>query len=578
MEKFYSIEKNVQMLIYLLKAHGIRKVVASPGTTNITFVGSLQNDLDFEIYSAADERSACYIACGLAAETQEPVVITCTGATASRNYIPGLTEAFYRKLPILAVTATQHTGRIGQNIPQVIDRSVQIKDTVKYSLQLPVIHDEEDAWAYGVKINEALLELRHHGGGPVHINLTTQYSKEFSVKSLPPVKIIHRICYNDALPSIKGKKIAIFVGAHLAWNDSLTSAVDSFCETYNAVVFCDHSSNYQGKYRVFFSLVGSQALYQSKLNHVDLLIDIGDISGAYCVPVANEVWRVNPDGIVRDTYRKLTNVFEMQEKDFFQAYADDSREKNVEYYKDCCQEYKWIYQQIPELPFSNIWVAQHTCQKLPQNSVLHLGILNTLRSWNFFDTPLSIRNYVNTGGFGIDGDVSALVGASLADKDMLYFGVVGELAFFYDMNVLGNRHVGSNIRLMLINNGLGVEFRNYNHPANRFGEDADAYMAAAGHYGNKSADLVRHYATDLGFEYLSASNKEEFEKHISHFLTQQKLDKPILFEIFTNKQDESDALYQINHLITSKKEETKQLARNILGEKGIKLAKKFLRR
>ena len=113
MEKHYTAERNVQIVIALMKAHGVRYVVASPGTTNITLVGSLQQDPFFKIFSSVDERSAAYMACGIAAETGEPVALSCTGATASRNYMPGLTEAYYRKLPILAITSTQHTGRIG---------------------------------------------------------------------------------------------------------------------------------------------------------------------------------------------------------------------------------------------------------------------------------------------------------------------------------------------------------------------------------------------------------------------------------------------------------------------------------
>ena len=122
-QKFYTVEKGQQILISLLKQHGIRKVIASPGTTNITFVASMMNDPFFEIYSSVDERSAAYLAVGMAEETGEAVVLSCTGATASRNYIPGLTEAYYRKLPILAVTATQNENRIGHMIPQGIDRS-----------------------------------------------------------------------------------------------------------------------------------------------------------------------------------------------------------------------------------------------------------------------------------------------------------------------------------------------------------------------------------------------------------------------------------------------------------------------
>ena len=40
----YTVEKHTQILISLLKAHNIRKIIASPGSTNICFVGSLQND------------------------------------------------------------------------------------------------------------------------------------------------------------------------------------------------------------------------------------------------------------------------------------------------------------------------------------------------------------------------------------------------------------------------------------------------------------------------------------------------------------------------------------------------------
>ena len=99
MKTHYTDEKNTQIVLGLLKAHGIRKVVASPGTTNIRLVASMQQDEWFEMYSSVDERSAAYIACGLAAQSGEPVVLSCTGATASRNYMPGLTEALYLLLP-----------------------------------------------------------------------------------------------------------------------------------------------------------------------------------------------------------------------------------------------------------------------------------------------------------------------------------------------------------------------------------------------------------------------------------------------------------------------------------------------
>ena len=59
--KKYSSELSVLYLVALLKEHKIRKVIASPGTTNLSFVASLQYDSFFEVYSCVDERSAAYM-------------------------------------------------------------------------------------------------------------------------------------------------------------------------------------------------------------------------------------------------------------------------------------------------------------------------------------------------------------------------------------------------------------------------------------------------------------------------------------------------------------------------------------
>lgn len=107
----YTTESNVQIIVSLLKAHGIHLAVASTGTTNMCLVGSLQNDPYFTVYSSVDERSAAYMACGLSEQTGESVVLSCTGATASRNYYPGLTEAYYKKLPVIAITSHQRYGK-----------------------------------------------------------------------------------------------------------------------------------------------------------------------------------------------------------------------------------------------------------------------------------------------------------------------------------------------------------------------------------------------------------------------------------------------------------------------------------
>lgn len=570
MDKFYSAERNVQILVALLKAHGIRYVIASPGTTNINFVASVQCDPFFKVFSSVDERSAAYLACGIASQSGEPVVLSCTGATASRNYISGLTEAHYRKLPILAVTSTQNPINVGHLVPQVIDRSRQQADTVEETILLNMVRSKDEEWDCEIKTNRALLALSHHGGGPVHINLETGYNLDFSLRELPPARKIDRIMPHQDFPELPdGKRIGVFVGAHQPFDDALTMAVDAFCAANDAVVFCDVTSGYHGAYEFHPALLASQFNWGKDPIRPNLMIHIGEVSGDYSMDnlKPDEVWRVNPDGELRDRFKRLTHVFEMEEITFFQHYSQMT--VKLHSYLDTCQKFhQQALAALPaELPFSNVWIAQQSASKVPDGSVLHVGILNSLRCWNFFDLPKGVTTACNVGGFGIDGDVSTLIGASLVNPDKLCFAVVGDLAFFYDLNVLGNRHVGNNVRIMLVNNGRGTEFHNSDHPASRFGEDGDKFMAAAGHFGNKSPDLVKHYAQDLGYEYLSASSKEDYLAAYDNFFSAKAKQRPVVFEVFTDSDDESDAIRLLRTSLTDGTGSLKQMARNMLGDK-----------
>lgn len=580
MEKYYTSERNVQIVISLLKAYGIRKVIASPGTTNMTFIGSIQNDSFFEIYSSVDERSAAYIACGLAAESGEPVVISCTGATASRNYMSGLTEAYYRKLPVLAITSHRGDIAIGHLLDQQIDRRSIPNDVAMESVTVPLVKDDDDAYYCRIQATKAILALTNNGGGPAHINMHTSYSSDFSIQKLPIVRKIERYTAFQELPTIsEGERVAIFIGSHKPFTLEETKSIDAFCAAHNAVVFCDHTSGYHGKYEVHFALIFSQMKYVSHLMNVDILIHLGEVSSIIPRMNMKEVWRVNEDGELRDSYRKLSKVFAMPENVFFRSFTPENYIPTLEFYSACKKEYVDTVKMIPDLPFSNIWIAQQIHDKLPKDSYLHLGINNSLRSYNFFEISENVEGSSNVGGYGIDGGISSLVGASLANPSKLHIGIFGDLAFFYDMNSIGNRHVKNNIRIMLINNGRGTEFRNYGHMCSIFGNEADRFISAAGHYGNQSLTLVKHYAEDLGFKYLSASNKEEFEKNVNEFVSPEIGDKPLLIEIFTETQDESEAVRILRNLHTSKQDEMKDkivgAIKGALGTKGKKIVKKF---
>ena len=305
----------------------------------------------------------------------------------------------------------------------------------------------------------------------------------------------------------------------------MDGAPDKRRRGHDAVVLCDQTSNYSGAHAVYPQLVCEQSMYDFPLRHMDLLIHIGEISGSYLSVSPKSVWRVSRDGRLADPFHALEAVFEMEEASFFEAHAGAE---------------------------ANIWVARESAGMVPEGSVVHFGILNSLRAWNLAPTPANCKGFCNTGGFGIDGCVSSLIGSSLALPDALHFGIVGDLAFFYDLNSLGNRHIGSNLRVMLVNNGCGTEFKMYSHTAFQFGEEADGFMAAAGHYGARSRDLVKGYATALGFEYLSAAGKDDFARASRRFF---------------------DSEQKMRSLGSPAKGAIKNVAKGILGESGTRKLK-----
>lgn len=574
--EFYTNERNVLILISLLKRHGIRRVVASPGTGNMAFVVSMQHDSYFEMYSCIDERSAAYIACGMAAESGEPVVITCTEATASRNYMPGLTEAYYRKLPILAVMAGRGEHKAGFYEPQSIDNRVLPNDAAKFTTHIPVCKSASDVHYAETKINEAISQLYTHGGGPVCITLESysSFSADFSLKELPTARFIKHTTATAELPALK-ERIAVLVGAHGKWSAEETRIMETFCERNNAAVLCDLTSNYTGKYRVNYSLVSAQEGIEKILPTIGMVIYIGTVCGDYytseALAAVKEWWLVNEDGIYHDRFLNMTVMAEMSETDFLSHYIGGDK-KDVSFYRELADQYQELYDRLPELPLSNIWMAKEASRMIPDGSVVHATINNSFRSWNFFQLPPDITGSCNVGGFGIDGGLSTLVGASLMHPEKLYFGIVGDLSFFYDMNVLGNRHIGNNLRVLLVNNGKGQEFRNYQHSASLLGDDADKFVAAGGHYGCQSRSLVKEYAASLGFDYYSASDKEQFLAHGKTFFSETFHEKPIFLEVFTDSKHENEALRLVRNIVAPSINK-KQVVKSVLGVKGTKVLK-----
>lgn len=570
--------KNIEIVVDLLKKNGIRHIVMSPGGTNIPFVKAVQDDEFFTCYSIVDERSAMYFAIGLYLQTGKIIVTSCTSAQATRNYIPGLTEAYYKKVPILAITMAKHPRFMYQEYMQAPDQTSLPEDCVKKSFALPFISDENDIFHSIRMANQAILELTHNGFGPVQLCIPWL---DFPLaQCVPEIRQICRFCCNEEWNiDLNAEKIMVIIGEHKPFISADIKAIEMFAEKYNAIIYTNHLSNYAGKYTVSANLsmlTLTPDLFEKKYKP-DIIISIGSQTGDY--PLYNmisrvefkgvEHWRVCEDGNVVDTYDKLTKIFESSTSYFFEHFVheQDTIECNFHlFYKTWNELVKSKTTNI-QLPFSNASVAQYLSNRIPDDSIIQFSILNSLRIWNFFDLNSSIECYSNVGAFGIDGGMSTLIGQSVV-TDELCFMIIGDLAFFYDMNALGIRHIKNNLRILLINNNGGIEFK----LANRDNESIDRYIAASNHYKNAMG-----WAETCGFKYLSAKTMEEFSRQVDAFVLES--DVPILYEIFVSDYNEAEAYKLIIEKNTPQNfsGSIKKTVKKVFGEEKVSQLKKILK-
>lgn len=536
-----AAHKNVRILLSLLKQYNVRHFVISPGSHNISIVKSVEDDPFFTCYSVVDERSAAYFAVGLTLEVKSPVAITCTSAQATRNYIPGMTEAFYRKAPILAITTDYDENYTNQlNMQSVRQMSIP-SDTANVSVDIPIIKDVNDEHLATRRINEALDALTRHSGGPAHVNLRINNHWEKGDESLEPARKITRyIPLGTNWPCIGKRKVLLVVGQHHPFTASEIQSVERFAQRYNVAIYVNHISNYNGKNSVH----GNFVLSTGSLGNLcpELVITIGGHLGDYPLNSALksgiEHWRVCEDGNYSDSYNSLTKVFECPEIYFFERMVEATPEESGSGYFECWQN-EIRKSCIPEdLPLSHALVAKKLSPLIPPKANLHFGILNSLRNWDLFKLDPSIKCYSNVAGFGIDGALSTFLGQSVT-SEYLNFLVIGDLSFFYDMNAIGIRHIRCNVRIVLVNNRGGGEFRMYNHPANQFGDASDRHIAAAGHFGESAEGWVKNN----GFEYLAARTKDELDQVLSVLV--KPSERPIVLEVFTKMDDDSGALKKI---------------------------------
>lgn len=577
----YTVQENVCVVIALLKEYNIQHIVISPGGTNIPISQAVQNDPFFHCYSVPDERSAMYFAIGLYLQLGVPIATSCTSAQATRNYVPGLTEAFYKHVPILAITTAKLECFQYQDYMQAPDQTSLPKDSVKCSFDLPPITDEYTRLFCMREAKQAMLEITHRKPGPIQLNIRIidKLQNVFSTATLPKIKPVKRYMAWDNWEDLelKNKKILVIIGESRPFNRTQKNAIESFCNSFDTVVYTNHLSNYHGGFSINANLLLatiSSETFSTEINP-DIIISIGGQTGDY--PLFNKLsslhkdvehWMVSEDGKIMDTYSRLTKIFECPDHFFFDKIKKEH--ESAHHYFTKWKTLQNSLNRAKELPLSNLYAAQQIHKLIPKNSYVNFAILNSLRCWSYFDLDHSIQCYSNVGAFGIDGCTSTLIGESM-NTDELCFLITGDLAFFYDLNSLGIRHIKNNVRILLINNNGGAEFKIMTA---KWKENLDTsqYISADGHNGN-----AKGWAENCGFKYVSASSKQELEELQSTFVSQS--DKSIILELFTTEEDDAMAVQSFleGDYTPNLKSRIKDAAKSIIGDKGVECLKKILK-
>lgn len=580
----YTHIKCVQILISLLKQFNIRHIVLSPGTRNTALAGSIENDEFFQCYSIVDERSAAYFALGLSEALEVPVCVSCTAATATCNYLPAIKEAYERQLQIVALTADQNQYELFHMEDQCIDQVDMFHGYVKMAVDVPKVLNNDDYWYCNRRINEALLELNHHGKGPVQINYHMSYSLDeistYDVKELPIARKIDRYeedCDFAALAEIikNKKRILVVGGSEFDQTGKLRDSLNEFTEKYNCVVICDTYANiFSNNEKIMNPRALGDVITQDQIPYLapDLIISFGAVYYStvkyfmsHYAKVA-EHWQIAVDGMINDGYHCLKKVFELRPEVFFthiNQYSDGMN--NKEYFERWKKRLDMMHFQ--DLDFTNLAVIREFCAALPENALLHTTVLDSIRMSNYASMKPTVRCFANIGADGIDGALSTFLGQGTSEEELVYL-LIGDLSLMYDMNALLQR-LQSNIRILVVNNYAGAEFHK-NFGLERI-PTLNKYIAA-GH-----SVKIANCCISSQFEYMTATDMKEFKNQLNSFM--RPSDRPILLEVFTDADKDAKALKkywlenreEIPGMRISTKARVKQFAKRVLGENAYKL-------
>jgi 2-succinyl-5-enolpyruvyl-6-hydroxy-3-cyclohexene-1-carboxylate synthase len=475
-----SDKKPVQDFIQLLDQHGIREIIICPGSRNAPFSISLANDNRFHVHSIIDERSAAFIALGMAQQFNHPVALICTSGTAALNFAPALAEAYYQRVPLLIVTADRPIEWIDQGEGQSIRQRDVYRNYIKASYEIAEEASEGDLVWYNLRIMDEAMRLANEGvRGPVHINFPLREplynlteNKTSSVKMITRADAHARLSDSELIQLhttiATSKKVMVLAGQMQADN-TLLEAVNRFGKRSNVAILTEAHSNLASPNFITTIDRFLAGLDDEKKTYLqpELLITVGhNIISRKIKALLRKAnlkhWHVDISGEGLDTLKKLDKVIPLTPAEFFEN-INSGAGSNPSDYRDIVLSWNESSSQAAnEFMKTSEWSdlqAFHIIQsRLPAGSDIQMGNSSVVRYILLNDTRADLRYFGNRGVAGIDGCTSTAIGAAHASGKLTTF-ISGDIGFFYDSNAFWNNLTKSNLRIIVVNNGGGGIFR-----------------------------------------------------------------------------------------------------------------------
>jgi 2-succinyl-5-enolpyruvyl-6-hydroxy-3-cyclohexene-1-carboxylate synthase len=549
-------------LVAICATQGIRHVLLSPGSRCAPLTLAFARHPKMEVRTISDERSAAFIALGMAQQLKQPVVLVCTSGSAVLNYFPAIAEAFFQQIPLLVLTADRPPEWVDQWDGQTIFQEEVYGKHVKKSYRFPDTFTHPDQVRHAHRIsNEAILLSQQFPAGPVHLNIPLRepfYPEEgetFNFPMHPPLFTRESSEIRLSEASLEKLKVELahfrrilIVPGQQEQNLDLLALIERLALNQQAVVVADSLSNLQGKGTITLhdQWLGREELHPELAP--DLVISFGKsiISKSlklFLRKLDIQHWHIQPDGQAKDTYSRLTRIVASDPLAFLTWLASQlpSGESGYAQGWQALEEQvaRILPQALQEVEFGEYPAVKQVLDALPAKSQLQVANSMAIRYVNFLGRR-SQEIFCNRGTSGIDGSSSTAVGASLVSSSLITL-LTGDMAFFYDRNAFWHKYPLPNLRIVLLNNHSGGIFRLIDGPAKQ--PELEEF------FETQQALSASHLAAEYGFKHYLVKNSFELDQALATFFESSAV--PKILEIESQSQINARSLKEIKAKMVS---------------------------